>query len=278
MKVLWQLKIAKEKISLEINWIKYLYSGKSKPPTNIPSTYKLSKMEFKIISSKFYHDFSIFGFPTKSSQTHYKNQKSKDKIMLPMIDKIIQDFNPSTALELFSADCYFGNYLALNGDVKVDCFDINKRDEGRINFMKFLIGNSHRLKFEIRTAFDIDKIYDVVLCLGGLYHISNPKKLLELLNKKTKKALIIQTIYMPNKKNYFISPNPGTSWGCRFSKDYLLKIIDETGWKVIEEKTNELSGNIIEKDKYSIYLLCVPIQTEDTHSTIVKKFAKRGKR
>jgi hypothetical protein len=98
------------------------------------------------------------------------------------------------------------------------------------------------------------------LCFGGLYHISDPQKLLHLLRKYITGVLIIQTVVSleTEDENYFEAPCPGWTWGCRFSHANLKKMTAEAGWKVIDEVRNEISYNQRLCDRGSSYLLCVP--------------------
>ena len=83
--------------------------------------------------------------------------------------------------------------------------------------------------------------------------------MLELLNKKIKKYLIIQTVVsLANEdKGYFENPAPGWTWGCRFSHEYLLEMLKSSGWTVLEQDRNELIENIMPCDSGSSYCLCI---------------------
>jgi len=56
---------------------------------------------------------------------------------------------------------------------------------------------------------------DIVANLGGLYHVSNPKEIIEKSYNMAKKLLVIQSVVsMKNDdENYFESPAPGWTWG-----------------------------------------------------------------
>ncbi len=126
--------------------------------------------------------------------------------------------------------------------------------------MSKILGHIENTKYENRSVFDINGSYDIVICAGGLYHISNPKELLESLKKHTSKALVIQTVYSleSNDESYFESPCPGWFWGCRFSYKYLINMVKNAGWVIAEERSNELKGNLLSRDRGSAYLLCLP--------------------
>jgi len=130
-------------------------------------------------------------------------------------------------------------------------------DQGRLATK--LLGNMDKIDFYKQDVFSLDKNFDIGICVGGLYHITDPKKLLELLNKKISKYLVVQTVVsLANEdENYFESPAPNWTWGCRFSHKYLLKMLEQTGWTILEESRNELLDNTSLSDRGSSYCLCV---------------------
>ena len=96
--------------------------------------------------------------------------------------------------------------------------------------------------------------------IGGLYHISSPASLLQNLRSRVTGPLVIQTVYSLAKTapDYFETPAPGWTWGCRFSHQRLLDMVRQAGWKILEESTNELKGNQRPEDRGSAYLLTMP--------------------
>ena len=113
--------------------------------------------------------------------------------------------------------------------------------------------------FECKDVFEIDEgdQYDIILCAGGLYHISDPVKLLKKCYKITKQFLILQTVITQetNSPDYFVTPAPGWQHGCRFSDSGLKNRLEEIGWITYEHATNELTGNYRACDKGSSYYL-----------------------
>lgn len=93
--------------------------------------------------------------------------------------------------------------------------------------------------------------------------MSNPHDLLKLLTEKIRTAIVIQTVFSlaNTSSDYFETPAPDWTWGCRFSYSYLLQMVKDSGWKIVDASANELEGNNQMKDRGSAYLLCVPSQS-----------------
>jgi hypothetical protein len=98
----------------------------------------------------------------------------------------------------------------------------------------------------------------MILCAGGLYHLSDPKKLLKLCYKITKHYLAIQTVVTleTEDKDYFVSPAPGWKHGCRFTDAGLREWLKQIGWKIVKHDRNELRANLQLSDRGSVYYLC----------------------
>jgi len=123
-----------------------------------------------------------------------------------------------------------------------------------------LLGNGEKIAFEQRVVHDLQGSCDFGICAGGLYHLSDPEVLLRKLTTQIHVSLVIQTVYSLARceRDYFETPAPGWSWGCRFGLSYLFDMIARAGWSGIEFATNELAGNERLEDRGSVYLLCVP--------------------
>lgn len=223
-----------------------------------------------LLSDDWYHDFGYFGVKTYfRDKVSRLNQESKQEVIFSLIDKAIDlcgDNNTICGIELFCADGFYSNYAIKKGVSKMTGIDIEMDEAGGrgalsyARLMSKILGHIENTKYENRSVFNINGSYDIVICAGGLYHISNPKELLESLKKHTKKALVIQTVYSleSNDESYFESPCPGWSWGCRFSYKYLINMVKSAGWVIAEERSNELKGNLLSRDRGSAYLLCLP--------------------
>jgi hypothetical protein len=108
-------------------------------------------------------------------------------------------------------------------------------------------------------ANDIDSLspVDIVANIGGLYHVSNPRDILEKSYRMARRYLIVQSVVsMANDDDsYFETPAPGWTWGCRFSRSSFLKMIGELKYDVVDTHFNELEGNDRLEDRGSVYLL-----------------------
>lgn len=227
-----------------------------------------------------YHDFTILGLPTFQLPEDGAKEAQEDKqyIIFDYIKRAVeyikQNFNeelPITGVELFCADGFYSNYAVQNGIdsmMGIDLEDLSgeggKRssvlDQARLATK--LLNNSKKAKFQKGDVFNLKDSYDICLCLGGLYHLEDPEKLIALLKEKINKVLIVQTVVSleTEDENYFETPCPGWNWGCRFSHNYLKKMLDRNGWKIIKEDRNEIIWNQRLCDRGSSYILCIPQQ------------------
>lgn len=246
-------------------WFKYLISPQSLLPEKLNSNITISKQEAFLLCEPWYHNFDILDFTTRQKKGVFKsNQETKQDIIFDYIDQAISICNENNVspcgIELFCADGFFSNYAIKHGAKKMHGIDIDKHYLSQAQLITKLLGNENKVSFSHSDVFNLTDKYDFAICAGGLYHISNPYDLLKLLRKKTRFALIIQTVYSLAKisENYFETPAPKLNWGCRFSYSYLLKMVENAGWKVLDSSTNELNANSRPEDRGSAYLLCVP--------------------
>jgi hypothetical protein len=103
-----------------------------------------------------------------------------------------------------------------------------------------------------------DETFDVVLCTGGLYHLEDPRRLLDRVKNVAAHYLIIQSVVTLETEDpdYFVTPAPGWKHGSRFSHARLRGWLEETGWQIVEQARNELTGNPRRQDRGSSYFLC----------------------
>jgi len=133
------------------------------------------------------------------------NHEMKKKLMLPWIREHVPN---KRVLDLFSANGAFAiecakagaqEVVGLEYDAgRVRCAEFLARVLARNGVVapKFLLGDVYKLTELFSEAFDI------VLCMGGLYHIADPPYVLSQIRKVLKEELIIQTAgVLPGRGN-----------------------------------------------------------------------------
>jgi 16S rRNA G966 N2-methylase RsmD len=129
----------------------------------------------------------------------------KKKLMLPWIKEHVRG---KRVLDLFSANGAFAVECALAGarevvgvefdPDRVKCAEFISRVLERSGFTmpKFCVGDVYTLTQRFSRPFDI------VLCMGGLYHIADPPYVLSQIRELVREKLIIQTSnVLPGRSN-----------------------------------------------------------------------------
>ncbi|MDB9822444.1 class I SAM-dependent methyltransferase [Deltaproteobacteria bacterium] len=247
-------------------YLKYMISPKSLIPTSLPSDVILTPRElFLLIRDLWYHDFGILGFPTPQMPGFLQsNQKCKQGPIFRLIDRALSICRNESAsingVEMFCADGFYSNYAVGKGATEMYGVDLDRNNLTKAGIITRVLSHKDKIRYEQCDVFKLSGEYDFGICAGGLYHISNPQDLLKMLTTKIRTALVIQTVYSlaNTSEDYFETPAPGWTWGCRFSYNYLLQMVREAGWKIIDDSANELLGNSRLEDRGSAYLLCIP--------------------
>lgn len=124
------------------------------------------------------------------------NHEMKKKLMRPWIKENIRG---KRVLDLFSANGAFAFECALAGAREVVGVEF---DEDRVRCAQFVAGVLRRNgmvapQFYVADVYNIaDRFpepFDVVLCMGGLYHIADPPYILTQIRKLTREKVILQT-------------------------------------------------------------------------------------
>jgi hypothetical protein len=211
-----------------------------------------------------FHSFKLFGASNQQLSEFVANQKAKEPIIRAYIQYAIAKCrtkiaNPVTLTELFCADGYYALVARLLGASHACGID-----NGRDGFFEVAPQIAARLgldevDFLRMEVNDIDHLaqVDIVANLGGLYHVSNPRDILEKSYRMARRYLIVQSVVSManNDDGYFETPAPGWSWGCRFSRSWFLKMVRELKYDVVDTHFNELEGNDRAEDRGSLYLL-----------------------
>ena len=223
-----------------------------------------SRDDLSLLLEPWYHDFSSLGLRTPQRGGIFPgNQAAKSPVIRRLIDEALarcRDAGKATGfLELFCADGYYGVYAARNGAGWVKGADLDAREVAKANLVARLLGVTDA-EFAVADVFEWGERAPAALCAGGLYHLSDPERLLRQLRDQVDVALVVQTVYHQgiDDPDYFEAPAPGWHWGCRFSYRYLLSMAERAGWRVVRDERNELEGNDRVEDRGSAYLLCVP--------------------
>lgn len=245
--------------SLPAYW-SYKASGKLPAPASMEAP-GLTRRDIQLYCYPWYHDFAALGLRTQQGDDHFPgNQRSKEPVLGAMIDDALQRApeNPSW-LELFCADGYFGCMAAQRG-ARVVGIDLNPYHLDRARLAAKVLRLDDRIRFERRNVFSVDEAFDVVMNCGGLYHIDNPWELLRRNRALNPSVLIVQTVYSlaRTERDYFETPTPGWTWGCRFSLAFFEDMLRAAGWTIEHLETNELEGNDRPEDRGSVYALCTP--------------------
>lgn len=216
-----------------------------------------------------YHDFAVLGVATPQAEGIFgPNQLAKQDVLFRLIDRAVALSGPQPrGLELFCADGFYSHYALDHGAAHMTGVDLGDEQTAgnpmhlrQARAMTSLLGHSGRADFRAQDVFDVTGSYDLAICAGGLYHVSDPAALLARLRGMVRSALVVQTVYSLARTDadYFETPAPGQTWGCRFSYDRLLGMLAESGWEVVDATANELAGNARPEDRGSAYALCTP--------------------
>lgn len=211
-----------------------------------------------------YHDYSFFGRPTKQLPGNYVlNQRAKAPIITAYIAlaiaKSFENQEKVSFAELFCADGYYAMVASRLGANKSLAIDNDKDGytKNGMNMAKDLeIDNVEFIFKDVNEIHKLKKV-DIVANVGGLYHVENPKEILEKSYDMAKKYLIVQNVVsLANKdSDYFEAPAPGWTWGSRFSRQSFDKLITDLGYSIVDSHFNELKGNSRAEDLGSSYYL-----------------------
>ena len=100
--------------------------------------------------------------------------------------------------------------------------------------------------------------YDLVLCTGGLYHLTDPCGFQQRLRKTGSRYLVVQSVVTleTDAPDYFVNSAPGWRHGSRFTHAGLGQWLTEACWRILECATNELDANTRLCDRGSSYYRC----------------------
>jgi 2-polyprenyl-3-methyl-5-hydroxy-6-metoxy-1,4-benzoquinol methylase len=184
------------------------------------------------------------------------NHQMKNSLMLPWIREVVPG---KRVLDLFCANGAFSIDCALAGAREVVGIEF---DAERVRCAQFLAGVLER-NGKVAPIFRIGDVYalseyaqapfDVVLCMGGLYHIADPPYVLSQIRGLMKEKLIIQTSGIlpgPTNRASFVIREDQTAKGLtslrggkgvwKVSVPCFRSILRHAGLRILQEKRPKL--------------------------------------
>jgi len=207
-----------------------------------------------------YHDYSVFGAKNKQELGPLKlNQLDKEPVLTKYILMAL-DGNPGASfVELFCADAFFAMLALKLGASSATGIDNNGDEHSYVTqeiANRLSLDGFYFLCSDVNDIHELDKV-DVVANIGGLYHVPNPKEILNKSYEMAKKYLIVQSVVSiaTDDPDYFVSPAPNWKWGNRYSRQSFDKMIKSFGWDIVESDFNQLKGNRKLHSRGSVYYL-----------------------
>jgi hypothetical protein len=228
-------------------------------PARAPASHDLTDL------GGLYHDYSIFGARSRQLPGIFAaNQAAKAPIIRAYIQLAIakckqRPGDPVSFTELFCADGYYAMVARHFGADRATGID-NDRDgyfrKSATIAQRLGLTNVSFVKADIAQIQTFEPA-DIVANLGGLYHVSDPQRILEQSYALARRFLIVQTVYSlaTDDPAYLEVPAPKWDWGCRFSFAWLQARVRALGGRVLDSHANVLEGNPHPEDRGSAYFL-----------------------
>ncbi|MEC7984898.1 MAG: class I SAM-dependent methyltransferase [Myxococcota bacterium] len=196
------------------------------------------------------------------------NQQRKEKYILPYLEEAFLSCKskgvekPST-LELFCADGYYSFWMQRTYELQnLKALDLNERRIKQAKVMNSVLQSD--IEFQYMDVYDLspEERYDVTLCAGGLYHVHDPKRVLELCHTITRHYVVVQSVISleSEDEDYFVTPAPGWKHGSRFSNARLRKWIEEVGFEILEQGRDRLDNDAPLSSRGTAYYLCKKVE------------------
>jgi SAM-dependent methyltransferase len=157
-------------------------------------------------------------------------------------------------LDLFSANGAFSFLAALAGARKVVGVEYSEERVKCAEFIAATIQTDCAIEFKYGDVYKICEYFrepfDVVLCLGGLYHIADPAFILRQVGDLTKERLILQTSqvlpHSANRASFMVRRTDETKNGMtsiragygtwHYSVPCLRELLLHGGFQIVEER------------------------------------------
>jgi SAM-dependent methyltransferase len=194
---------------------------------------------------------------------HLLNQPVKERHVMRLVDRALSALGPGPdCLELFSADGYYSCRIKTRApQARVTGVELDSEQVRRAETIARRLGldGVRFCRADVWTFLEqLVEAYDLVLCAGGLYHVSDPARLLRAVQRVARGYLVAQSVVTleTEDRDYFVQPAKGWQHGCRFTHAWLRARLEELGWQVLEEARAELPGNPRPHDRGSSFFLC----------------------
>lgn len=190
------------------------------------------------------------------------NQRCKEGIIRGHLGAALAELGQTPrCLELFCADGYYAClFKQLCPRATVTGVDLNAEDIERATAAARALdlADIDFLCDDAISYLDEPGSWDLILCLGGLYHLPNPDRLIAKIARCGPRRVLIQSVVTLETEDpeYFVAPAPGWRHGCRFTHERLKSWITDSGLRILAEDRNTLKGNRRARDRGSSYFLC----------------------
>lgn len=266
-------------LNLMIDEIKVLYSYIAQ---RLSGEYKDFWIYRKLNLPNWYHDFSDLGIKTARFRNggYDLSQEDKQPILFKFIERaseivklrragLVNHKDYISCVDLFCADAFYSIFAIQRGFVD-SVMGVDYEEGSGEGFIRGgvldqadtiakLCDVNLQLNLTKGNVMEYTGEFDICLCIGGLYHISDPLALLQRITAQTRHALVIQTVIPSNVNEdepFFVAPAPHWTWGSRFNRLYLVGAIEKMGWEVVAWDLKPLRANNNEWDKLSLSLVC----------------------
>jgi len=200
--------------------------------------------------------------PLTSAGSHH-NQMVRDPDILPALDKAFalhrEKYGEAKSfLDTFSNDGFYGFWVAQKYRTpQVTCVELMSEFVARGRLMAEIL-HMPQVKFICQDVHDMDASpVGVALCMGGLYHVTDPDAVVAKLRGKAKYLVAHAcTSTLSSDPSYFETPAPGWQHGCRFSHEYFLAMLPRAGWKVLDSGHAIYPDPLNEHSTGSSWALC----------------------
>jgi predicted RNA methylase len=176
--------------------------------------------------------------------------KYKTEFVGDWIERVVRG---STVLDWFSANGRFAFHALEYGASRVQGVEFATERVQAARLIAKVVGVADRAAFVDGDVYEVrrlvDSSFDVVLCLGGLYHVADPPYVLRQLRALTESWLVVQTSHiLPRRGNraHFVVRDDMTAQGFTSIRGgsgvwYLTagcfrRILSHAGFEIVEER------------------------------------------